>query len=107
VCHTGDVLRLSTTSDALTSGSTFAGAVRRMVDNCEQHGQMIPVCPDDRRRRLENGAATSVEVELVESLLIFDGLLGSPHSASYVVLLALKRTSSSDLQSRLQSHGRL
>jgi type III pantothenate kinase len=64
------------TSDALTSGGTFAisGAVQRMVDNLRRH------CGDEPMVYMTGGAgwkmapSMSNPVELVDSL-IFDGLL--------------------------------
>ncbi|WP_291009803.1 type III pantothenate kinase [Hydrogenophaga sp.] len=74
---TGDVRDFPTnTSDALTSGGTFAisGAVQRMVDNLRRH------CGDEPVVYMTGGAgwkmapSMSNPVELVDSL-IFDGLL--------------------------------
>jgi type III pantothenate kinase len=74
---TGEVRDFPTnTSDALTSGGTFAiaGAVQRMVDNLRRH------CGDEPVVYMTGGAgwkmapSMSTQVELVESL-IFDGLL--------------------------------
>ncbi len=74
---TGDVREFPTnTSDALTSGGTFAiaGAIERMVQHVRQH------CGEDPVRYMTGGAGwkmaphMSLSFELVESL-IFDGLL--------------------------------
>jgi type III pantothenate kinase len=74
---TGDVREFPTnTSDALTSGGTFAiaGAIERMVQHVRQR------CGDDPVRYMTGGAGwkmaphMSLSFELVESL-IFDGLL--------------------------------
>jgi type III pantothenate kinase len=74
---TGEVRDFPTnTSDALTSGGTFAiaGAVQRMVDNLRRH------CGDEPVVYMTGGAgwkmapSMSTQVELVDSL-IFDGLL--------------------------------
>src|SRR5690349_4445542 len=74
---TGDVREFPTnTSDALTSGGTFAiaGAIERMVHHVRQR------CGEDPVRYMTGGAGWKVEphmavgFELVESL-IFDGLL--------------------------------
>jgi type III pantothenate kinase len=74
---TGEVREFPTnTSDALTSGGTFAiaGAIERMVQHVRQH------CGEDPVRYMTGGAGwkmaphMSMSFELVESL-IFDGLL--------------------------------
>lgn len=74
---TGEVREFPTnTSDALTSGGTFAiaGAIERMVQHVRQH------CGEDPVRYMTGGAGwkmaphMSLPFELVESL-IFDGLL--------------------------------
>ena len=74
---TGDVREFPTnTSDALTSGGTYAiaGAIERMVTHVRHH------CGEDPARFMTGGAGwkmtphMSMEFELVESL-IFDGLL--------------------------------
>ena len=74
---TGEVRDFPTnTSDALTSGGTFAiaGAVQRMVDNLRRH------CGEEPAVFMTGGAgwkmapSMSVNCELVDSL-IFDGLL--------------------------------
>ena len=74
---TGEVCDFPTnTSDALTSGGTFAivGAVQRMVDNLTKHCGQVPVCIMTGGAGWKVAPSMSVEVELVESL-IFDGLL--------------------------------
>jgi type III pantothenate kinase len=68
------------TSDALTSGGTFAiaGAVERMVQHVRQH------CAAEPMNIMTGGAgwkmlpSMGVEIELIESL-IFDGLLVIAH----------------------------
>jgi type III pantothenate kinase len=74
---TGDVREFPTnTSDALTSGGTFAiaGAIERMVQHVRAH------CGEEPLRYMTGGAGwkmaphMSMQFELVESL-IFDGLL--------------------------------
>jgi type III pantothenate kinase len=74
---TGEVRDFPTnTSDALTSGGTFAiaGAVQRMVDNVTRHCGAAPECIMTGGAGWKMAPSMSVEVELVESL-IFDGLL--------------------------------
>ena len=74
---TGDVCDFPTnTSDALTSGGTFAiaGAVQRMVDNITRHCGQAPACIMTGGAGWKVAPSMSVQVELVESL-IFDGLL--------------------------------
>ncbi len=74
---TGEVSDFPTnTSDALTSGGTFAiaGAVQRMVDNLARRCGQPPVCIMTGGAGWKMAPSMSVEVELVESL-IFDGLL--------------------------------
>ena len=74
---TGEVCNFPTnTSDALTSGSTFAiaGAVQRMADNLAAHCGQAPVCIMTGGAGWKMAPSMSVHVELVESL-IFDGLL--------------------------------
>lgn len=74
---TGEVRDFPTnTSDALTSGGTFAiaGAVQRMVENLTAHCGEAPVCIMTGGAGWKMAPSMSVEVELVESL-IFDGLL--------------------------------
>ena len=74
---TGEVCNFPTnTSDALTSGGTFAiaGAVQRMSDNLGTHCGQTPVCIMTGGAGWKMAPSMSVHVELVESL-IFDGLL--------------------------------
>ena len=74
---TGEVQNFPTnTSDALTSGGTFAiaGAVQRMVDNITRHCGQAPECIMTGGAGWKMAPSMSVEFELVENL-IFDGLL--------------------------------
>ena len=74
---TGEVRDFPTnTSDALTSGGTFAiaGAVQRMVENLQKHSGYAPVCYMTGGAGWKMAPSMSTPVELVESL-IFDGLL--------------------------------
>lgn len=74
---TGDVKDFPTnTSDALTSGGTFAiaGAVQRMVENITRHCGEAPECIMTGGAGWKMGPSMSVKFELVEGL-IFDGLL--------------------------------
>ena len=74
---TGEVKNFPTnTSDALTSGGTFAiaGAVQRMVDHLSAHCGQAPQCIMTGGAGWKMAPSMSVPVELVESL-IFDGLL--------------------------------
>lgn len=74
---TGEVCDFPTnTSDALTSGGTFAiaGAVQRMVENITRHCGQAPECIMTGGAGWKMAPSMSVKVELVESL-IFDGLL--------------------------------
>jgi type III pantothenate kinase len=74
---TGEVKDFPTnTSDALTSGGTFAiaGAVQRMVDNTARHCGEVPECIMTGGAGWKMVPSMSIEVELVEGL-IFDGLL--------------------------------
>ena len=74
---TGEVRDFPTnTSDALTSGGTFAiaGAVQRMVENLRRQCGVEPVCYMTGGAGWKMAPSMSTEVELVESL-IFDGLL--------------------------------
>jgi type III pantothenate kinase len=73
---TGDVCEFPTnTSDALTSGGTFAiaGAVERMVQHVRQHCGAEPKCIMTGGAGWKMAPSMSVNVELVEGL-IFDGL---------------------------------
>jgi len=74
---TGEVRDFPTnTSDALTSGGTFAiaGAVQRMVENLARHTGEAPVVFMTGGAGWKMAPSMSVQCELVESL-IFDGLL--------------------------------
>lgn len=74
---TGDVREFPTnTSDALTSGGTYAiaGAVERMVQHVRQHCAAEPVCYMTGGAGWKMAPFLSVPFELVDSL-IFDGLL--------------------------------
>jgi type III pantothenate kinase len=74
---TGDVCEFPTnTSDALTSGGTFAiaGAVERMVQHVRQHCGEEPMCLMTGGAGWKMAPSMSVQFELVDTL-IFDGLL--------------------------------
>ena len=74
---TGDVRAFPTnTSDALTSGGTYAiaGAIERMVQHVRQHCGAEPACYMTGGAGWKMAPSMSVPFELVESL-IFDGLL--------------------------------
>ncbi len=74
---TGDVVEFPTnTSDALTSGGTFAiaGACERMYQNLFRHCDMQPLCLMTGGAGWKMLPAMTRPYELVESL-IFDGLL--------------------------------
>ena len=74
---TGEVRDFPTnTSDALTSGGTFAiaGAVQRMWDNLRGHCGEDPVCYMTGGAGWKMAPSMSTPCELVDSL-IFDGLL--------------------------------
>ena len=74
---TGDVVDFPTnTSDALTSGGTFAiaGAVERMIQHVRQRCGAEPVCIMTGGAGWKMAPSMSVPFELVDSL-IFDGLL--------------------------------
>ncbi len=74
---TGEVVNFPTnTSDALTSGGTFAiaGAVERMIQHLRQHTGAEPVCFMTGGAGWKMAPSMSVPFELVDSL-IFDGLL--------------------------------
>jgi type III pantothenate kinase len=64
------------TSDALTSGGTFAiaGAVERMIQHVRQRCGAEPVCIMTGGAGWKMAPSMSVPFELVDSL-IFDGLL--------------------------------
>ncbi len=74
---TGDVKEFPTnTSDALTSGGTYAiaGAIRRMRHHLEDHCGQEPLCLMTGGAGWKMLPTMGIEVELVDSL-IFDGLL--------------------------------
>jgi type III pantothenate kinase len=74
---TGDVRQFPTnTSDALTSGGTYAisGAIERMVQHVRRHCGAEPACFMTGGAGWKMAPHMSVAFELVESL-IFDGLL--------------------------------
>lgn len=74
---TGEVSEFPTnTSDALTSGGTYAiaGAVERMIQHVRRHCGTEPVCFMTGGAGWKMAPNMSVNFELVESL-IFDGLL--------------------------------
>ncbi|HSV36925.1 MAG TPA: type III pantothenate kinase [Ramlibacter sp.] len=74
---TGEVREFPTnTSDALTSGGTFAiaGAIERMVQHLRRHSGAEPACFMTGGAGWKMAPYMSVSFELVESL-IFDGLL--------------------------------
>jgi type III pantothenate kinase len=74
---TGEVRNFPTnTSDALTSGGTFAiaGAVHRMVEHLRQYTGQTPVCYMTGGAAWKMAPSLSVPFELVDNL-IFDGLL--------------------------------
>jgi type III pantothenate kinase len=74
---TGDVREFPTnTSDALTSGGTYAiaGAVERMVQHVRAHCGAEPACYMTGGAGWKMAPSMSVSFELVDSL-IFDGLL--------------------------------
>ena len=74
---TGEVRTFPTnTSDALTSGGTFAiaGAIERMVQHVRTHCAQEPLCYMSGGAGWKMAPSMSVTFELVEGL-IFDGLL--------------------------------
>jgi type III pantothenate kinase len=74
---TGDVRQFPTnTSDALTSGGTYAiaGAIERMVQHVRRHSGAEPACFMTGGAGWKMAPHLSLPFELVESL-IFDGLL--------------------------------
>jgi len=74
---TGEVRPFPTnTSDALTSGGTYAiaGAVERMVQHLRQHCSSEPLCLMAGGAGWKMAPSMSVNFELVDNL-IFDGLL--------------------------------
>ncbi len=78
---TGEVREFPTnTSDALTSGGTYAiaGAVERMVQHVRQHCGAEPLCLMTGGAGWKMAPSMSVQFELVDNL-IFDGLLEIAH----------------------------
>ncbi len=78
---TGDVREFPTnTSDALTSGGTYAiaGAVERMVQHVRQHSGAEPLCLMTGGAGWKMAPSMSIQFELVDNL-IFDGLLEIAH----------------------------
>jgi len=74
---TGDVREFPTnTSDALTSGGTYAiaGACERMVQHLREHTGMEPQCVMTGGAGWKMAPSMAIQFELVDSL-IFDGLL--------------------------------
>jgi type III pantothenate kinase len=74
---TGEVCEFPTnTSDALTSGGTFAiaGAVARMIQHVQDHCGVAPKCIMTGGAGWKMAPSMSVPFELVDNL-IFDGLL--------------------------------
>ncbi len=74
---TGEVTPFPTnTSDALTSGGTFAiaGAVERMMQHLREHTQQEPMCLMTGGAAWKMAPSMTTPIELVESL-IFEGLL--------------------------------
>ena len=74
---TGEVRMFPTnTSDALTSGGTFAiaGACERMVQHLRAHTGMEPMCVMTGGAGWKMAPSMAIEFELVDNL-IFDGLL--------------------------------
>jgi type III pantothenate kinase len=74
---TGEVTNFpSNTSDALTSGGTFAiaGAIERMVENVVQHCGQMPACMMTGGAGWKMAPSMQRPFELVDNL-IFDGLL--------------------------------
>ena len=105
---TGEVRDFPTnTSDALTSGGTFAiaGAVQRMVENVTRHCGETPECIMTGGAGWKMAPAMSGHFELVESL-IFDGLLEifAPSRLKRNVALAAKRFSFLRLRSVVFQH---
>jgi type III pantothenate kinase len=75
--HTGDVSEFPTnTSDALTSGGTFAiaGACERMVTHLRNRTGQEPMCFMTGGAGWKMAPSMQIHFDLVESL-IFDGLL--------------------------------
>lgn len=79
---TGEVRLFPTnTSDALTSGGTYAiaGACERMVQHLRQHTGMEPLCVMTGGAGWKMAPSMALDFELVENL-IFDGLLALAQS---------------------------
>jgi type III pantothenate kinase len=79
---TGEVREFPTnTSDALTSGGTYAiaGAVERMVQHVRQHCGVEPLCLMTGGAGWKMAPSMSVQFELVDNL-IFEGLLEIAHA---------------------------
>ena len=88
---TGEVREFPTnTSDALTSGGTFAiaGAVERMVQHLRAHCGAEPKCIMTGGAGWKMAPSMSVQFELVDNL-IFDGLLEMAAAAVYGLNQAL------------------
>ncbi len=82
---TGEVRAFPTnTSDALTSGGTYAiaGAMERMVQQVRQHCGAEPWCVMAGGAGWKMAPSMSIHFELVDSL-IFDGLLEIAHSRQH------------------------
>lgn len=82
---TGDVCAFPTnTSDALTSGGTFAiaGAMDRMVNHVQAHCGQAPWCVMAGGAGWKMAPSLSIPFELVDSL-VFDGLLEIAQSRHY------------------------
>lgn len=82
---TGEVRAFPTnTSDALTSGGTFAisGAMDRMVQHVRAHCGQEPWCVMAGGAGWKMAPSLSIPFELVDSL-VFDGLLEIAHSRGY------------------------
>ncbi len=82
---TGEVQAFPTnTSDALTSGGTFAisGAMDRMVQHVRAHCGQEPWCVMAGGAGWKMAPSLSIPFELVDSL-VFDGLLEIAHSRGY------------------------
>ena len=87
---TGEVVPFPTnTSDALTSGGTFAiaGAVAHVFGLLQAHCQQQPVCYMTGGAGWKMAPLMSVPVELVDGL-IFDGLLEIAHRRAVAAVLA-------------------
>ncbi len=79
---TGEVREFPTnTSDALTSGGTYAiaGAVERMVQHVRQHCAAEPLCLMTGGAGWKMAPSMSIQFELVDNL-IFEGLLEIAHA---------------------------